>query len=165
MTRYSAIQKIMWAVTDEVVITSTGMISREVYQIKDRDRNFYMQGSMGMALPIGIGLAYSRPDLKVIVISGDSAVLMNMGSLVLHKWLVGFKGMNNLTHYILDNTANATTGGQPTCSNVVDFCLVAPTEYTRHIRVSLEKGDSPRILLSCKEIKERVYNSIKRSEA
>ena len=56
-------------ITDEIIISSTGMISRELYWLKDRSRNFYMQGSMGMALAIGLGIAYERPDLNVIVIS------------------------------------------------------------------------------------------------
>lgn len=154
MTRYNAIKNILDGVTDEVVITSTGMISREAYAIKDRDRNFYMQGSMGYALAIGIGLAYFRKDIKVIVISGDSAMLMSLGTMVLHNKLF----LSNLTHYILDNRCNATTGGQSTCSDAVNFEFLAPN--TSVIRVSDEKGESPRIPLSCKEIKERCYASI-----
>lgn len=154
MEKYSAIKEIMDGITDEVVITSTGMISREVYQIKDRPRNFYMMGSMGYALAIGIGLAYARPDLKVIVLSGDGAMLMSLGTMVLHKKL----GLPNLTHYILDNNAHATTGGQATCSDAIDFESLAPN--TKVIKVSSEKGEAPRIPLTCKEIKQRVYESI-----
>jgi len=155
MTRYKAIKEIMDYVTNEVVICSTGMICREVYQYKDRDRNFYMMGSMGMALPIGIGLAYARPDIEVIVISGDGAVLMNLGSMVLHNKL----HLPNLWHFILDNNSYATTGGQNTCSDAVDFCSLAPN--TNVYKVSSEKGDAPRIPLTCKQIKERVYESIR----
>jgi phosphonopyruvate decarboxylase len=81
------IDSIFQSVTDEVVITSTGYISREAFR-HDRPRNFYMQGSLGMALAIGLGIAYSRPDLKVLVISGDGACLMSLGTLALHKQLV-----------------------------------------------------------------------------
>ena len=42
---------------DDIVIASTGFISREVYRQKDRPLNFYMQGSMGCALGIGIGVS------------------------------------------------------------------------------------------------------------
>ena len=58
LKRSEAISMIMQKVTDEVIVTSTGMISREVFLVKDRPRNFYMMGSMGMALAIGIGVAY-----------------------------------------------------------------------------------------------------------
>ena len=48
-----AIKEIMDKVTDECVITSCGYISREVYEIRDRPRNFYVLGAMGSALGIG----------------------------------------------------------------------------------------------------------------
>lgn len=155
MKRIDAIKKIMEKVTDELVITSTGMISREVCQVKDRDRNFYMMGSLGCALAIGIGIAINS-DHKVIVISGDCAALMSLGTLVLHKKL----NPKNLTHHILDNNCNASTGGQPTCSDAVDFEKLAPN--TKVIKVSPEKGDAPRIPLSPVKIKERFQNAIRR---
>ncbi len=153
MKRIDAIKKIMKKVTNEVVISSTGMISRELYQVKDRDRNFYMLGSLGNALAIGIGMAINS-NHKIIVISGDGAALMSLGALVLHKKL----NPKNLKHYILDNNCQSSTGGQLTCSDVVDFSKLAPN--TKVIKVSNEKGNSPRILLSPKQIKMRVMNAI-----
>ena len=153
MKRIKAIEKIMDKVTDELVITSTGMISREVYAVKDRERNFYMLGSMGCALGIGLGIAINS-DFKVIVISGDASVLMSLGTLVLHKELKP----KNLKHYILDNNCNSSTGGQKTCSNAIDFERLAPN--TKVIKVSDEKGDAPRIPLLPNKIKERFQNTI-----
>ncbi len=153
MERIKAIEKIMNEVTDELVITSTGMISREVYKIKDRERNFYMQGSLGMCLAIGLGIAINS-NFKVIVISGDGATLMSLGTLVLHKKL----NPRNLKHYILDNNYNSSTGGQKTCSDEINFEKLAPN--TKVIKVSDEKGDAPRIPLSPIQIKERFQNAI-----
>ncbi|MBN2406650.1 MAG: sulfopyruvate decarboxylase subunit beta [Elusimicrobia bacterium] len=153
MKRIDAIKKIMENVTDEVIIASTGMISRELHHVKDRPRNFYMMGSMGNALGIGLGIAISS-EHKVIVISGDGAALMSLGTMVLHKKL----DPGNLKHYILDNGCHSTTGGQPTCSDMVDFASLAPN--TEVIIVSKEKGDSPRIPFSPKEITERFRNAI-----
>ena len=116
--RSTALNLILEKIPDnEVLITSTGMISREVYQIKDRPLNFYMQGSMGMALAIGLGIGYIRKDLFVTVISGDGACLMSLGTLALHKKLK----LKNVYHIILDNNCHASTGGQPTCSDSIDF--------------------------------------------
>lgn len=154
MKRKTAISNIMSKVTDEVVISSVGMISRELHEVKDRDRNFYVMGSMGCELALGLGLAYSRPDLKVVVISGDGSALMSLGTIVLQKHL----SLKNLVHYILDNGCHATTGGQPTISNCVDFESLAPHTYV--IKVSNELGDAPRIPLSPRRIKERLYASI-----
>lgn len=152
MKRINAIKKIMRNVKDEIVISSTGMISRELYAVKDRPRNFYMQGSLGCALAIGLGITINSKH-KVIVISGDGAVLMSLGTLVLHKKL----NPRNLKHYILDNGCQSSTGGQPTCSNAIDFTLFPNTEI---IKVSKEKGDAPRISLLPKQIKERFKNAI-----
>jgi thiamine pyrophosphate-dependent acetolactate synthase large subunit-like protein len=152
MRRIEAIREIMGRVSDECVICSTGMICREVYEVKDRPRNFYMMGSMGSALGIGIGLAYTRPDLKVIVISGDGAILMNYGSLVLRDYL----DLPNLKLIILDNHCHATTGGQSTCSSYIKRCYI-----NDYYPVSNEKGSSPRITLEPWEITERFMKAIK----
>lgn len=154
MTRKEAIQIIMEHVINEVIIASNGMISREVYQIKDRPLNFYMLGSMGAALGIGLGIAYSRPDLKIVVISGDGSALMSLGTIILHKKL----GLQNLYHFILDNNCHASTGGQLTCSDCVDFERLAPNTYS--VKVSNEIGDAPRVPLTPKEITERFKNAV-----
>jgi len=154
MQRIEAIRKIMKSVKNEVVISSTGMISRELYAICDRDRNFYMEGSMGCALAIGLGIALNSKH-KVIVISGDGAVLMSLGTMVLHKKL----NPKNLKHYILDNNAHVSTGGQPTCSDAVDFAKLAPN--TTVIKVSKEHGDSPRIPLPPKKIMLRLKKALR----
>lgn len=153
MKRIDAIKKVMEKVKDEIVISTTGMISRELYAVKDRPRNFYMLGSMGNALAIGLGIAINS-KYKVIVISGDGAVLMSLGTLVLHKKL----NPKNLKHYILDNNCHSSTGGQPTCSDSIDFSRLAPN--TEVIKVSKEKGDAPRIPLSPKQIKRRFKDAI-----
>ena len=82
MKRIDAVKTIMDAVTDELVVTSAGMISREVYAVRDRPRNFYVMGSLGATLGIGIGLALNT-DMIVIVLAGDGDVLMSLGTLVL----------------------------------------------------------------------------------
>jgi len=153
LNRITAIKKIMSKIKDEIVITSTGMISREVYQVKDRPKNFYMIGSMGNALAIGLGIAMNS-KLKVIVISGDGAVLMSLGTLVLHKKL----DLKNLKHYILDNSCHSSTGGQSTCSDVVNFEKLAP--YTKVIKVNKAKGFAPRIPLHPQQISRRFKSAI-----
>ena len=153
MKRIDAIKRIINDVKDEAVISSTGMISREVFAVKDRPKNFYMMGSMGCALGIGLGIAINSKH-KVIVISGDASVLMSLGTLALHKKL----DPQNLEHYILDNSCHSSTGGQPTCSDIIDFSKIAPNTVV--IKVSKEKGKAPRIPLSPRQIKERFKNAV-----
>jgi sulfopyruvate decarboxylase subunit beta len=153
MKRIEAISAIMKNVTDEAVVSSTGMISRELYAVMDRDRNFYMLGSMGSALGIGLGIAINS-SCKVIVISGDAAVLMSLGTLALHKKL----NPANLKHYILDNNCCSSTGGQPTCSDAVDFASIAPNTYV--IKVDKDKGVAPRIPMKPGEIMTRFKHAL-----
>jgi phosphonopyruvate decarboxylase len=106
MNRREAIERILDQVDDQdIIVSSTGMTSRELYNIEDRPLNFYMMGSMGNALAIGLGVALNT-DRKVHVINGDASALMSLGTMVTHKKL----NPANLYHYILDNNCHASTG-------------------------------------------------------
>ena len=113
MKRHQAIRTIAeFLVEDDLVVSSTGMISRELFTIAESERNFYMIGSMGQASSIGLGLALSLPEKRKAVIDGDGAILMNMGSLATN----GHYAPTNLLHVVLDNEAYDSTGGQRTTS-------------------------------------------------
>ncbi|WP_407454002.1 sulfopyruvate decarboxylase subunit beta [Methanobrevibacter sp.] len=121
MARREAIRDIMEYIDDELVICNIGFPSRELYDIDDRDENFYMIGSMGLASSIGLGLALSRPDKDVVVIDGDGSLLMNMGSLV----TVFANNPRNLTWIVIDNGAYGSTGNQDTYAKVLDLVDIA----------------------------------------
>ncbi|HTL46678.1 MAG TPA: phosphonopyruvate decarboxylase [Verrucomicrobiae bacterium] len=106
---------------DEFVIATTGMPSRELFSISDRAKNFYMQGSMGHAPSIALGLALANPQKKVIVLDGDGALLMHLGSLS----SIGHYAPKRFCHLVLDNEAYETTGNQDTTSRTTDFAKIA----------------------------------------
>lgn len=150
MRRLEVIRQLAAGWQDELVVATTGMTSRELYVVRDRPENFYMCGSMGCALPIGIGVALAHPERKVVVLDGDGAALMSLGSLALARYL----RLPNLEHVILDNGAYASTGGQPTCSAAVNF-----EEVGFNVRVfRVEPGnepDTPRIPYNPLEMRRR----------
>jgi thiamine pyrophosphate-dependent acetolactate synthase large subunit-like protein len=74
----------------------------------DRPENFYMLGSMGLAVPIGLGLACSQPERQVIVLEGDGSLLMSLGVLA----TVAAVAPANLTIVAWDNGVYAITGNQ-----------------------------------------------------
>ena len=121
MARYEAIVDIMEYIDEELVICNIGFPSRELYEIEDRQRNFYMIGSMGLASSIGLGLALSKPNEDVVVIDGDGSLLMNMGSLV----TVFANNPSNLTWIVIDNGAYGSTGNQDTYAQKIDLVDVA----------------------------------------
>jgi phosphonopyruvate decarboxylase len=104
-----------------VLLASTGFCGRELYAVDDRANHLYMVGSMGCVLPLSLGLALARPDLRVIALDGDGAALMRLGALA----TVGAYGPANLWHLLLDNGVHDSTGGQATVSPNVAFAEVA----------------------------------------
>jgi phosphonopyruvate decarboxylase len=106
---------------ETLVVASTGMVSRDLQTSGDRQGNFYMVGSMGLACSIALGLASSQPDRPVVVVDGDGSCLMRLGSLP----TVGRYGPANLLHVVLDNATHSSTGGQATASPNVDFPALA----------------------------------------
>jgi phosphonopyruvate decarboxylase len=103
------------------VLASTGFCGRELYAVEDRPNHLYMVGSMGCVVPLALGLALARPDLRVVALDGDGAALMRMGAFA----TVGAYGPPNLWHLLLDNGVHDSTGGQATVSPNVSFAQVA----------------------------------------
>jgi len=121
MARYEAIRDIMEHIDEELVICNIGFPSRELYEIDDRSKNFYMIGSMGLASSIGLGLALAKPSKNVVVIDGDGSLLMNMGSLV----TVFANNPSNLTWIVIDNGAYGSTVNKDTYAQMIDLVDVA----------------------------------------
>lgn len=114
MKRFEATEAIVAALKgNELIVSANGMISRELHATKDSHNNFYMLGSMGLASSIGLGLALSQPNKKIVILDGDGNILMNLGSLA----TIGNLAPKNLIHIVLDNECHDSTGGQPTVSN------------------------------------------------
>lgn len=111
---------------DAVVVSTTGMISREVYETRERlgqdhSRDFLTVGSMGHASMIALGIAKAQPNRKVYCLDGDGASIMQMGNMA----IVGQSGCDNLTHIVFNNAAHDSVGGQPTVGGEIDFEKIA----------------------------------------
>jgi len=103
------------------VLASTGFCGRELYALSDRPNHLYMVGSMGCVVPLALGLALARPDLRVVALDGDGAALMRLGAFA----TVGAYGPPNLSHLLLDNGVHDSTGAQATVAPNVSFAEVA----------------------------------------
>lgn len=110
MKRMEAIAIIARSAGDALIICNIGYPCRELAASCDRDENFYMLGSMGMASSVGLGLAMARPERKVIALDGDGSVLMNLGALS----TMACQDLDNYLLIILDNGVYGSTGSQPT---------------------------------------------------
>ncbi len=101
---------------DDVIVGSNGNISREVFNLLPQPQ-VYLRGSMGLPVPIGLGLALANPEKQIIVITGDGNFLMGFNSSV----TTAFYRPKNLKILILDNNKYFTTGGQETVSSALDY--------------------------------------------
>jgi phosphonopyruvate decarboxylase len=125
MTREEAIEEIA-ACRSGIIVSSTGMISRELYELRDKtasghERDFLTVGSMGHASSIALSIALQKQELQVICLDGDGAALMHMGSFA----AIGTLKPRNLCHIVLNNGAHDSVGGQPTITPFIDMPAIA----------------------------------------
>jgi len=121
MTLEEALRALQPLLGDAVVVHANGYISRQSFTVEDRPGNFYMIGSMGLASSIGLGVALSRPDRRVVIYDGDGNLLMNLGSAA----MIAFTRPANLVHVVFDNGVYASTGNQPAISGQVALDRIA----------------------------------------
>jgi phosphonopyruvate decarboxylase len=119
--RVAAMERLLALAPDNAaLVATTGFTGRELYTVSDRAQHLYQVGSMGCAAGMGLGVALNS-DRPVIVLDGDGAALMKLGSMA----TIGATAPKNLIHIVFDNGAYESTGGQPTVSPTVDFARVA----------------------------------------
>ena len=113
-TRIEAIQVITDSIAaDDILVSQIGFPSKELYNTRDRDLNFYMLGALGSATEVGIGLAAEIKQRHVYVIDGDGSFFFNPNQLL----DIATFNPQNLTIICLDNGSWGSTGNQPTLSS------------------------------------------------
>ena len=98
---------------EEAVIGGIGNANFDLWASGQRPQNFYMLGSMGLAVPIAFGVAIAQPQRHVIALEGDGSLLMQLGCLA----TVAMQAPKNLSIVVWDNGVYQITGGQPTASS------------------------------------------------
>ena len=132
-----AVMIITGLLEDQLVVCANGIISRETFTARDRFENFYMIGSMGLASSIGLGVALNKQSRKVVIFDGDGNLLMNLGSLT----MAGYLRPKNFLHIVFDNEAYASTGNQPTLSNVIALEEIAKSAGYLYVKKVTDRED------------------------
>jgi thiamine pyrophosphate-dependent acetolactate synthase large subunit-like protein len=113
MNRYDLTRRLVAQLKkDEAVVAGIGNTNFDLWASGQRPQNFYMLGSMGLAIPIALGTAIAQPRRHVIALEGDGSLLMQLGSLA----TVAAQAPKNLTIVIWDNGLYQITGSQPTAT-------------------------------------------------
>lgn len=127
LVREDVIAQIIESLDDtDVVVSTTGKISREVYEQSDKIKGNHAQdfltvGGMGHASMIAFGIAQNAKEKRVYCLDGDGAELMHMGSLA----FIAKQNPTNLIHICLNNEAHESVGGMPTGCAGLSYARVA----------------------------------------
>ena len=136
MIRKEAINIVAGKIGNQPIISANGFISRDLFEVCDKNSNFYMIGSMGLASSIGLGLALQNPKKTIYVFDGDGNILMNLGSLTTISKLKP----KNFIHIIFDNSSHESTGGQPTSTNKISIDAIAKAVNFKVFRCNSKKN-------------------------
>jgi phosphonopyruvate decarboxylase len=113
---------------------------------RDGAHTYTMAGAMGGASMIGLGLALARPDKRVLVVTGDDELLMNVGALA----TIAVLNPPNLGIVCVDNGHYGETGYQKSHTSLgVDLERIAAgsgIKATRTIKIEGELADGARLL-------------------
>ncbi|MER7208950.1 thiamine pyrophosphate-dependent enzyme [Streptosporangium sp. NPDC000239] len=143
LTRGEALTRVTRAAdaADAAVFTGNGLIPRALYALSDRAENFYMMGSMGLALPMAVGFS-KLSGAVAFAVEGDGNTLMGLSAAPLAAAATG-----PLVHVVLDNGMYESTGGQG--SPAPRFSFVKMAEACGYsTAVSVAEGDALSLALS-----------------
>lgn len=140
---------------DSYIISTTGKISRELYEQSDilygnHDRIFMTIGGMGHASMIAYGMAQADPTRQIVCIDGDGAVMMHMGALA----FIAKQTPKNFLHIVINNGAHESVGAMPTGFSGQTYSQIAAAcGYPNTVTVTNEK-----------ELKEVIFRARKKQE-
>lgn len=121
LLREEALEVILKELGDDMVVSTTGKESREIFEIRERNNeghghDFLTVGSMGHTSSIALGVSIGT-DKNVWCLDGDGSFIMHMGGLA----IAGQNAGDNFKYVINNNAAHESVGGQPTVSDKIDI--------------------------------------------
>ena len=126
MTREEIIGHIAAAAGEDVIVSTTGKASRELFELRAAQgdthaRDFLTVGSMGHASSIALAVALYQPGRRVWCVDGDGAALMHLGAMP----VIASRQPRNLIHVVINNQCHETVGGMPTVADTADLPAIA----------------------------------------
>lgn len=109
LDRRKAVPALIGNHEDFLIVSGLAGTSKDMASLTgDGDHLFSMAGAMGAAASMGLGLALAQPDRKILVITGDGELLMNIGALA----TISVLNPPNLSIVCVDNGHYGETGYQ-----------------------------------------------------
>jgi phosphonopyruvate decarboxylase len=111
LTRTAALAAVVDDPDRFLIVCGLGTAAFDASRLTENGANLFpIDGAMGCALPVGLGLALAQPRRQVLVMTGDGELLMNLGALS----TASAQAPANLSVLVLDNGTWGLTGGQRT---------------------------------------------------
>jgi thiamine pyrophosphate-dependent acetolactate synthase large subunit-like protein len=147
LDRREAVPALLGRHEDFLIVTGLAGTAKDIAALtRDGEHTFTMAGAMGAACMTALGLALARPDKRVLAITGDGELLMNVGALA----TIAVINPANLSIVCVDNGHYGETGYQKSHTSLgVDLEKIAigsGIKMTRTIRSAAEIADGARLL-------------------
>lgn len=94
---------------NDIVVCGLGSVEAAYKQVGPAGPTYFASDPMGLWASIALGLALARPDRRVVFLSGDGDLLMNLQVLV----TIASVAPTNLRIVLFQNGTYASSGGQP----------------------------------------------------
>ncbi len=134
-----AVPKLVGDPNDFLIIAGLAGTAKDTAHLCEPNPNYYaLAGVMGGATMMGLGLALAQPDRRVLVITGDGELLMNVGSLA----TVAITNPSNLAIVCVDNGHYGETGYQKSHTALgVDLAAMASGAGIAAVRTVTQESE------------------------
>jgi len=141
LERSEAVPALIGRHEDFLLIAGLGGTACDVGAVTGDAAHVYsLGGAMGAACMMGLGLALARPDRRVLVVTGDGELLMNLGALA----TIAVMNPPNLAILCIDNGHYGETGWQKSHTSLgVDLEKIAAGAGIAHTRTVARADDIP----------------------
>jgi phosphonopyruvate decarboxylase len=147
LERAEVVPRLIGRHEDFLLIAGLGGTACDVGAITgDAAHVFSLGGAMGAPAMMGLGLALARPDKRVLVVTGDGDLLMNLGALA----VIAVLNPANLAILCIDNGHYGETGWQRSHTSLgVDLARIAAgagIKRTHTVGTEADIADGARLL-------------------
>jgi thiamine pyrophosphate-dependent acetolactate synthase large subunit-like protein len=147
LDRCQAVPALVGRHEDFLIVTGLAGTARDIAALTDDGAHiFAMAGAMGAAAMTGFGLALAQPQRRVLVVTGDGELLMNLGALA----TIAVANPSNLSIICVDNGHYGETGYQKSHTSLgVDLekmAIGAGIKATRSVAREDEIVDASRLI-------------------
>lgn len=139
LDRCEVMPKLIGNANDFLIIAGLAGTAKDVAHLCEPNANYFAcAGVMGGATAMGLGLALAQPERRVLVVTGDGELLMNVGTLA----TVAIMAPPNLSIVCVDNGHYGETGYQKSHTSLgVDLATIATGAGIAAVRTITQESD------------------------